>query len=418
MSRRIIEVEIVGDASKLKRALGDADSSSSKFGGTMSKLAKVGAPVAAGLGVAVAAGARFVKAAEESNRVSRQTDAVIRSTGGTANVTAKQVDQLSNAISKKGSVDDEVVKSGANMLLTFTNVRNEVGKGNDIFNRATHTLADMSAATGVAMPKAAVQLGKALNDPIKGISALSRVGVQFTDQQREQIKTMVKAGDTAGAQKIILRELGKEFGGSAAAGKSSSKDFAIAIGNLEEKIGKALLPVVNKVVPKITAFVEGMTDGTGSGGKFARIVKGIAELVGDNLVPAFTRAAKVVNATLIPPLRNIIGVLNDVYRAASAVVNIIGKIPGAKALGRLTGLIDRKAAGGYSHGGLTLVGEEGPELVSLPGGAYVHTARQTGAMAASSGGSVVQHFHGPVGSQRAARVMGETLAYRLAHGSA
>ena len=38
------------------------------------------------------------------------------------------------------------------------------------------------------------------------------------------------------------------------------------------------------------------------------------------------------------------------------------------------------ARGGRSRGGMTLVGEEGPELVDLPAGAYVHTAARTAAM--------------------------------------
>ena len=73
----------------------------------------------------------------EAQKVSAQTRAVLKSTGKAAKVSAKQVDQLAEALMTKSGVDDEVIKSGENMLLTFTNIRNEVGKGNKIFTQAT-----------------------------------------------------------------------------------------------------------------------------------------------------------------------------------------------------------------------------------------------------------------------------------------
>ncbi|MES2155937.1 MAG: hypothetical protein V4510_12455, partial [bacterium] len=72
-----------------------------------------------------------------------------------------------------------------------------------------------------------IKVGKALNDPTKGLTALSRVGILFTDQQKKQIKALQKSGDLLGAQKIILKELGTEFGGSfAAKGKTATGTVA------------------------------------------------------------------------------------------------------------------------------------------------------------------------------------------------
>jgi phage-related minor tail protein len=125
------------------------------------------------------------------------------------------VSDLATSISRKTGMDDEAIQSGENLLLTFTNIHNETGRGNQIFTRATRTIADMSAALGQDTKSSAIQLGKALNDPIKGVTALQRVGVSFTQSQRDQIKTLVESGNTLDAQKMILRELRKEFGGSA-----------------------------------------------------------------------------------------------------------------------------------------------------------------------------------------------------------
>lgn len=279
--RRVIEVEIIGDASKLKRALGQADTAGSKWGSRLKRVGRAAAVgLGAGLGAAVVAGKKFVSQAEESIAIDKQTEAVLKSTGGAANVTASFVEKLSNQIQKKTGISDEDIQSTENMLLTFKGLRNEVGAGNDIFTQATRTATDMSVALGVDGTQSAIQLGKALNDPIKGITALSRVGVTFTDQQKKQIKTLVESGDTLGAQKIILKELTSEFGGSAEAQATSTGKMKAAIGDLTEKIGRALLPAYQSILTKAQGFVEGMTNGTGAGGKFVTTVKAIADILG------------------------------------------------------------------------------------------------------------------------------------------
>jgi phage-related protein len=191
----------------------------------------------------------------DHQQVLRQSAAVIKSTGGAAGVSAKQMDELSGSIESNTGVDGDNILAGENMLATFTNVQNQAGKGNDIFNQATQIMTDMSVATGTDMKGSAIQLGKALNDPIKGVSALSRVGVTFTDQQKKQIATMVEAGDTAGAQRVILHELSKEFGGSAAAQETSGQKMAVAFHNLQDSVGQALLPVITQLSKFLTEHV-------------------------------------------------------------------------------------------------------------------------------------------------------------------
>jgi hypothetical protein len=106
----------------------------------------------------------------------------------------------------------------------------------------------MSVALGQDMKSSAIQLGKALNDPIKGVTALQRVGVSFTASQKDQIKTLVESGRTLDAQKIILGELTKEFGGSAEAAATPLDKLKVHIGNLAEEAGSFLIPAVDKVV--------------------------------------------------------------------------------------------------------------------------------------------------------------------------
>jgi acid phosphatase family membrane protein YuiD len=200
----------------------------------------------------------FIDEARQAARVTRQTEAVLKATGGAAKITAKQVANLAQSISNKVGVDDEAIQSGLNLLLTFRNVRNEAGKGNDVFNQASTAIVDMTAAmnngrvTSEGLKTTTIAVGKALQDPIRGITALRRVGVTFTEQQKKQITTLIESGHTMEAQKIILRELSQEFGGAARAAADPWQRFGVAVDNLKERIGTALLPVMSSAANFLT----------------------------------------------------------------------------------------------------------------------------------------------------------------------
>lgn len=204
----------------------------------------------------------------ESNRVAAQTEAVIRSTGGAAKVTTRQVSDLATAISNKTGKDDEAIQAGANMILTFTGIKNAAGKNNDIFNQTVQVTEDMTAAmnggviTQENMRKTAIAVGKAMNDPIAGLIALRRAGVTFTDQQKEQIKALVQSGDTMSAQKIILAELRKEFGGSAEASATAAEKLRVRWGNFQEAVGNKLIPIIDKAAAVLIRFSDA-TQGIG-----------------------------------------------------------------------------------------------------------------------------------------------------------
>jgi hypothetical protein len=301
-----LRFNIIGDSRSLKRALNgaakDVKGFKSKLGGIGSIAAGVfgGGAALAGLSSLTHQLGSVVEEAREAARVGRLTDAVIKSTGGAANVTAGQVSKLAEAISNKTGIDDEQIQSAQNLLLTFTNVRNEVGKGNDIFNQASQAAIDMSVALGTDSKSAAIQLGKALNDPIKGITALSRAGVSFTAEQKDQIKTLVASGKTLEAQKIILAELGKEFGGAAAAASDPMQRLDTTVNNLKERIGTALLPYIEKAatwlgenLPKAIDKLSGWWNSLTSTFK-AEGISGVFEKIGKNLETAWPKIRKVL----------------------------------------------------------------------------------------------------------------------------
>lgn len=194
---------------------------------------------------------------QEARKIAAQTNAVLKSTGGISGTTAKGVADLATMLSNLSGVDDEAIQSGENMLLTFTNIRDKVnGQYIGTLDQATKVTLDMSVAMGQDMKSSAILVGKALNDPVKGLTALTRVGVSFTDQQKKQITAMVKQGDTAAAQGIILAELSKEFGGSAEAQATWQDKLKVSIGNVAEAFGGVLAPAVDFVSKLLTGWAN------------------------------------------------------------------------------------------------------------------------------------------------------------------
>lgn len=254
-------------SSDIKKSLGDAqseaDRSGKQSGGLFAGGFKGAIGVLGALGAAAQIAGFFRDAnaeARESQKVNALTESIIKSTGGAAKITAGQIGELATSISNKTGIDDEAIQSSANLLLTFKNVKNELGAGNDVFNRATMAAQDLAAAGFGSADGAAKMLGKALNDPIKGMGALGRAGVTFTQQQKEQVKAMVASGDVLGAQKLIMAEVESQVGGAAEASATAAEKIAVKWGNLKEAFGAAfVIPAIDWLAEKLSPVVDWLT---------------------------------------------------------------------------------------------------------------------------------------------------------------
>lgn len=206
---------------------------------------------AAGTAMAVILGKQAVGEFREAEKTGNQTNAVLKSMGATSWTSSKQIGDLANSLSVKAGVDDEAIQSASNLLLTFGQVRNEAGKNNDIFNRATAAAVDLSAAGFGSMDSTAKQLGKALNDPVKGITALNKSGVTFTKKQKDTIKSLVAHNKTLDAQKIIMREVERQVKGSAAAQADPIDKLTVAWNNMLEVAGKPIWGIVTAGINRV-----------------------------------------------------------------------------------------------------------------------------------------------------------------------
>jgi hypothetical protein len=307
VSRATPEFDNVSGAAR-KSAEKSAGHFRSALGGIGSSIKSLVTGPLLAIGAAVAVfeiGKKAIAAGREAQKLAAQTNAVIKSTGGAAGITAKQVDEYATKLSNASGVSREAIVNNENLLLTFTKIHNQVGKGNDIFDQATLAVSNMSVALKEDGKAASIQLGKALNDPIKGITALSRVGVSFTAQQKEAIKTDVAHGHSLAAQKIILAELGKEFGGSAAAQVTAGDKLKNSWHNMVTELGTKLIPVLDKLETWISAKVLPalMTAGEWIGAHWPAVAKVISQAWDNGIKPALTATVDFVRDKVIPAVQ-------------------------------------------------------------------------------------------------------------------
>ena len=241
---------------KLERELKRLNTPIEKLGAVSRSLA----PAAViGLSALTAMGVGAVRAAEEAGVADRRLENVAKSMGLFGSQTGAVTDRLkafADQTMKATAIDDEIIKSTQAKLLTFKNLAKTADETGGAMDRATLAAIDLAAAGFGSAETNATQLGKALQDPIKGITALARAGVTFTAQEKEKIKTLVESGKMLEAQDMILSAIETQVGGTAEATATGTAKMNVAFGEMSEAIGKSLLPLFQQMVPLVTGFFD------------------------------------------------------------------------------------------------------------------------------------------------------------------
>lgn len=226
-----LEAKAATDAmNKMVPAAGKAEKSVDKLSTASKEFGKV----IGGLAAALAGGVFFqavIRNTIESESALAQLNATIKSTGGAAGLSSDQMVAMAQGLQKVTTFGDDAIISMQSQLLTFTKI------GGDVVPRATEAILDLATKMGGDLKGAAVQVGKALNDPIKGVAMLGKSGVQFSEDQQQMITALVETGRLAEAQTVILAELETQFGGSA---KAARDTFGGAVTALQNAFGDLL----------------------------------------------------------------------------------------------------------------------------------------------------------------------------------
>lgn len=200
----------------------------------------------AGIGVGFGLGEAF-EAFKEAEQSSAKLTAVITATGNAAGFTADQLSQYATDLQNVTTFEDDATVGAMAVLASFTNIKG------DIFKEAVVSAQDLSTVMGTDLQSSVVLIGKALNDPIKGMKALRKVGVAFTESQISQITALREAGDMMGAQRVILAELQKEFGGAA---KAVGETFSGKVDQAKNALGNLAETIIGTAAPAIASIAD------------------------------------------------------------------------------------------------------------------------------------------------------------------
>ena len=250
---------------KVDQAAANTATNTAKSG---TKLASFAKAVATGYAVTkvIDFGKESVNAAESAAVANQRLAGLFAATGDATGDAAKQAEDYAESLGRQIGVSPQVIEGAQGILTAFHAVSNETDRQQGIFNGATKAAADLAAAGFGDLTSNAKTLGKALSDPITGMTQLRKAGVVLTTAQKDQITAMEKSGNLLGAQKLLLGDVNQAVGGAAAATATASSKMGVAWDEAKVSIGTKLLPVVQSiqgVLVNLITFVSAHSDWIG-----------------------------------------------------------------------------------------------------------------------------------------------------------
>jgi hypothetical protein len=319
-----IKIPIISEYDK--RGQNDAETGLNKLGKSAKRLAKIGAAAFAAVGAgAVVMGKKLLDAGERAATSNARIEQITKSMGQFDGATDQVTDRLVTLAEKTAKlvgVDQNLIKEGQALLLTFKSVSADADTVGGVFDRATKAAIDLAAAGFGSVTTNSIQLGKALEDPIKGLAALGKSGVTFTDEQKELIKTLVETGKVAEAQEIILKAVETQVGGTAEATANASDRMKVAFSQLQESLGQRLLPVFEKFA---TFFIDTLiprmeTLYNQAAPYVLEAFRKVSQFMTNTAIPAFRAFAEYVKINILPTVQSITTRLIDLGKTVNKIV--------------------------------------------------------------------------------------------------
>lgn len=221
---------------------------------------------------------KFIQETKNAQNEQAQLAAVVRSTGEAAGYSVDELNKMATAFSNSSVFSEGEINKAQTRLLSYTGIVGEE------FPRAMQAVIDMSARMGVSVEQSAETIGKALDVPSQGLTALSKQGFRFSEEQKRLVEQLEKAGKTAEAQGIILSALESSYGGAARAARDT---LGGALQGLQNQID-SLMTGDDGSVNGLTSKINDLSDTLGSAqtkeafaaftGFLADCAKGLVEL--------------------------------------------------------------------------------------------------------------------------------------------
>jgi len=173
-ARRAKDGSLVFEASikKITGGVNEADSAMKKTSSTTSKLFKAVGGIAAFYAAHRTLKQIITVTADMEHSVA-QLKAGLISTNGVSGQTVASMEALATELQRTTRLSDDLVMASEAILLSFTSI------SDDVFPRAVRAAVDISERMGTDLKSTILQVGKALNMPKEGLTALTRSGIQF-----------------------------------------------------------------------------------------------------------------------------------------------------------------------------------------------------------------------------------------------
>lgn len=263
MAAKSISIPVTGNTAPLRKALTAASNDLNAFGTKAAAASKKGALALGAMGTAaVVVAVKWAKMAELAAIADQRIDAVATTMAlfgaGTA-TTTKRIQDYADALERETGVTAETIKAAQAKLLTFRQLAVTADVAGGAFDRATQAAVDMAAAGFGEATQNAVQLGKALEDPIKGVNSLRRSGITFTESEKAKLAVLVQSNRIHDAQAVILTAIETQVKGTAEATAISTMRMKNGFGEVTDAIGTKLLPIMNAFADAVVAIGEKAT---------------------------------------------------------------------------------------------------------------------------------------------------------------
>jgi hypothetical protein len=300
---RTLTLSYVGNTSRLNKSNKEAATGLQRLGKSFKKFGKAAAAGAAVAAVAaVALGKKLFAAGEEAATANRRISAIAESMdlfGEETAAVSNRLVKLAETQAKLTGVSRTTIKETTALLLTFGEVAKSADEVGGVFDRATAAAVDLAAAGFGSATGNAQALGKALNDPIKGINALARSGVTFTEQERERIQTLVESNQIGEAQVLVLEAIEKQVGGTAEATANASDKLRESFGVLVDQVALALAPTFERLTIVVGKVIDRLTE------LWAENGPAIIEFV-ERAADRFRSFVAVLQERLVPVVRDVV----------------------------------------------------------------------------------------------------------------
>lgn len=155
-------------------------------------------------------------------------------------------DEIGRQLGKQLVIDDDDVRAGIAPLLNIPNLTQPM------FARLSQLSVDTAAATNKGIGEVSTLVSRISQAPDQAARSFRSLGIIVSDETVKIVDDLVSQGKTAEATSVLVGELEKRYGGAAkAAGDAAGpqQKFGVALDDLKEKVGVALVPTLEKLTP-------------------------------------------------------------------------------------------------------------------------------------------------------------------------